>query len=58
MSAHATVRLTGREADALNTVLAVVLNDTDDAIVSAADRAPLGRVLDKLQAAIREAVRA
>lgn len=57
MTTHAIIRLTGREADALNSVLSVVLNDPDDAIVSDGDRRPLGRVLDKVQDALREAVR-
>ena len=51
------IDLTARELAALQQLLAVVLNDTDDAIIDQADRKPLIRVFDKVITEVRRVQR-
>ena len=55
MTATLTLRLTGLEADALHTLLSVVLNDPDWYGDTPAEGRAVGRISDKLVAALREA---
>lgn len=59
-SSHAVLRLTGRETDALHSLLAIVLNDPDFAEAAALDEGEwraLSRVMSKNHAARAEATR-